>query len=174
MDDRAVVAAQIGRIPRSRVDVVARCPLGLPAVTRVPPLLDDGTPFPTLYWLSCPLAVLRISRLESEGAITAMEERLARDPELARRHEAAMERYRRDRDALLPPGHAGPAPRGGVAGATKGVKCLHAHAADALAGNDNPVGEWVLSRIGPLDCTEPCVAVVDGEVVRNPAWREPR
>ena len=60
MDDRGVVAAQIGRTPRSVVEVAGRCHLGLPAVTVVPPLLDDGTPFPTLYWLTCPLAVKRL------------------------------------------------------------------------------------------------------------------
>ncbi len=171
MDDRTAVAAQIGRPPRSRVDVVARCPLDLPVVTVVPPLLDDGTPFPTRYWLTCPLAVLRTSRMESTGGIRRAEAALAADPGLAERHERAMARYAADRDAALPPDHTGPRPRGGVAGATGGVKCLHAHLADHLAGNDNPIGSWVAAEIGELVCDLPCV--LPGGEGRNPEWREP-
>lgn len=174
MDDRSVAAAQIGRPPRSPVDVVVRCPLGLPVVIEVPPLLDDGTPFPTQFWLSCPLAVKRIGRLEASGGVRAAEGRLAADPELLARHQAAMDRYRSRRDRKLPEGYAGPRPRGGVGGAGAGVKCLHAHYADHAAGSDNPVGEDVAADIEPLDCTVPCVAVVAGAVVRNPAWVEPR
>ena len=174
MDDRSVVAAQIGRPPRSAVDVAVRCPLGLPVVIEVPPLLDNGTPFPTLFWLSCPLAVKRIGRLESGGGVAAAEERLAADPELMSRHEAAMENYRRRRDRRLPEEYAGPRPPGGVGGARAGGKCLHAHYADYASGADNPVGEEAAAHIEPLDCAVPCVAVVTGAVVRNPAWVEPR
>jgi len=174
MDDRSVVAAQIGRPPRSTVEVTVRCLLGLPVVIEVPPLLDDGTPFPTQFWLSCPLAAKRIGRLEGAGGVKAAEERLAADPELASRHQAAMERYRRRRDRALPDGYAGPRPRGGVGGAGAGVKCLHAHYADHAVGSDNPVGEDVAAHIEPLDCTVPCVAVVEGTVARNPAWVEPK
>ncbi len=173
MDDRSVVAAQIGREPRSRVEVAARCSLGLPVVTVVPPILDDRTPFPTTYWLGCPLAVRRISRLESSGAIAELDERVATDETFAARLEATHRRYVRDREAMIPPDHDGPAPIGGVGGSHGGVKCLHAHYADHAAGNDNPVGAWVAERIGTIACSIPCV-VDDGTVVANPAWREPR
>ena len=69
MNDQDAVATQIDRPLRAEVEVIARCHLGLPLVVAVPPILDDGTPFPTRYWLSCPLATKRVARLESAGAI---------------------------------------------------------------------------------------------------------
>jgi hypothetical protein len=173
MDEGAVVAAQLGRPLRADADVVVRCPLGLPLVTRVPPLLDDGTPFPTRYWLSCPLAQRRIGRLEGAGGVAAMDRRVARVPAFRARLDAAHERYAAERDAVLPAG-ARPRPRGGVAGSSGGIKCLHAHYADWAAGNDNPVGEVVAPWVEPLDCTEPCVAETEDGVAANPLWREPR
>jgi hypothetical protein len=173
MSDRAVVAVQIGREPRSPVQVVRRCHLGLPVVTEVPPLLDDGTPFPTRYWLTCPLAVRRIGRVEAVGGVRQAEERIASDPDVAACHDAASARYARERDLLLPPNAAGPRPSGGVGGARAGVKCLHAHYADHAAGNDNPTGEWVASSVEPLDCAVPCVVGGGGGAQHNPEWREP-
>jgi hypothetical protein len=172
MDDGAVVAAQLGRPLRSEADVAVRCPLGLPVVTRVAPLLDDGTPFPTRYWLTCPLAVRRIGRIEGAGGVAAMDRRAARVPEFASRLGAAHERYAAEREALLP-ADAHPRPAGGVAGSSGGVKCLHAHYADLAAGNDNPVGEAVAPWVEPLDCAEPCVADIGGRTITNPRWREP-
>ncbi len=169
MDDAAIVEAQIGRPPRSPVEVVARCPLGLPAVTAVPPFLDDGTPFPTRYWLTCPLAVKRLGRVEAEGGVHAAETMIAEEASFAEAYAAAMTRYEAERDALVPADHTGPRPVGGVGGSQGGVKCLHAHYADHAAGNKNPVGEWVAHQVEPLNCTVPCVA--GGE--RNPAWVEP-
>lgn len=173
MNDVDVVAAQIGRIPRSPVDVVARCHLGLPVVTAVPPHLDDGTPFPTRYWLSCPLAVIRVSRIESTGGVKLAESRLERDPEFSASHEAAMVRYEQERDALIPADSAYPRPEGGVAGARRGVKCLHAHYADHAAGNANPVGAMTAAEVDPLDCPVACCREVEGNTERNPEWREP-
>jgi len=145
------------------------CHLGLPVVIEVPPILDDGTPFPTRFWLTCPLAVLRISRLESAGEIQRFEARRQDDPEFDAALRLAHDRYERDREELVPVG-ASRRPAGGVAGAAGGVKCLHAHYADVAAGNDNPVGEDVAAMIQPLNCATPCV--VDG--TRSAAWREPR
>jgi hypothetical protein len=132
-------------------------------------VLDDGTPFPTHYWLSCPLASTRIGRLEGMGGVRRMEARAAADPTFAARLAAAHERYAGDRDALVPP-DAVHRPSGGVAGSSAGVKCLHAHYADHAAGNDNPVGEAVALWVEPLDCAVPCV--LDG--AHNPGWSEPR
>jgi hypothetical protein len=174
MDDRGVVEIQIGRPPRSPVVTEARCHLSLPVVIEVPPILDDGTPFPTTPWLSCPLATLRISRLEADGGVRAAEEAIEADAGLRDRWTTAMDRYRRDRDALLPPGWDGPVPRGGIAGSRFGVKCLHAQYADTAAGNDNPIGERVAADIEPLDCATPCVIAVDGRATANPEWVEPR
>lgn len=173
MDERLEVAVQIGRPSRAAVEVVSRCHLSLPVVVQVPPILDDGTPFPTLYWLSCPLAVRRVSRLESGGGVKAMERRAARLPEFGAALEAAHARYARQRDSLLRAG-AQPTPSGGVAGAARGVKCLHAHYADSRAGNPNPVGELVAPWVEPLDCPIPCVTEQDGQPAKNPHWIEPR
>jgi hypothetical protein len=174
MDDRGVVEAQIGRPPRSLIDVAVRCHLGLPAVITVPPLLDDGTPFPTLYWLTGPLASRRIGRIEAGGGVRAAEDMLAADPDLSATYDEAMARYRDDRDVRLPEGHTGPRPTGGVGGTRAGVKCLHAQYADTAAGNSNPIGAWTAGQIEPLDCATTCVAVADGSWSRNPAWTEPR
>jgi uncharacterized protein len=174
MDDRDVVAAQIEREPRAPVVVLSRCHLGMPVVIGVPPFLDDGTPFPTSFWLTCPLAVRRIGRVEAGGGVGEAEVRLADDAEFAAAYRSAMERYEADREARIPPDHPGPRPTGGVGGSHGGVKCLHAHYADHAAGNQNPIGAGVAADVEPLDCVEPCVEEVDGIVVRNPAWVEPR
>lgn len=155
------------------VDVVARCHLGLPVVIDVPPHLDDGTPFPTRYWLTCPLAVLRVSRVESAGGVRAAEERIATEPAFAAAHAAANERYARERDARIQPGAPAYRGSGGVGGTRQGVKCLHAHYADHAAGNANPVGAATAADVEPLDCLSPCVVAGEGDVRPNPEWREP-
>lgn len=134
-------------------------------VVRVPPLLDDGTPFPTLYWLTCPLATTRIGRLEGAGGIKRLERKAETDPGFGRRLEQAHTAYAAERNSLVPEG-ATPAPSGGVGGTSVGIKCLHAHYAHTRAGGDNPVGELAQQWIEPLDCIVPCV--VDGEM--NPEW----
>ena len=136
------VAELLGREPRGRFEVVARRADGRPVVIRNHPLLDDGTPMPTLYWLLDPELNRRIGRLEATGGVKAAE--AAVDPEeLA----AAHERYRAERDAELPPSWDGPRPFGGVGGTRRGVKCLHTHYAWYLAGGDDPVGRWVQDRL---------------------------
>jgi hypothetical protein len=140
--DRAAVAELLGRAPQGDFDVVVRDAGGRPVVIRNAPLLDDGTPMPTRYWLLGPTA-LAVSRLESAGGVKAAE--AAVDPEAVA---AAHARYAAERDAALPAGHAGPRPSGGVGGTARGVKCLHAHYAWWLAGGDDPVGAWVAERLG--------------------------
>ncbi len=174
MDDRSVVAIQIGRPPRSRIDVVTRCHLDLPVVIDVPPILDDGTPFPTTHWLTCPLALLRISRIESAGGVAAADERIARDPDLDGSFQAAMRRYESDRERMIPPDWGGPRPSGGIAGSRGGVKCLHAQYADTAAGNENPIGIDIATQIEPLDCTVPCVIPTRDGAASNEEWTEPR
>ena len=173
MNDRQKVAAQIGRPSRAEIETQRRCHLSLPVVVQVPPVLEDGTPFPTLYWLTCPLAVKRVSRLESAGGVKAMERRAAQAPEFGAALEGAHARYAAQREKMTPP-EAEHRPEGGVAGASQGVKCLHAHYADALAGNSNPVGELVAPWVEPLDCVVPCVVEQAGGAAANPDWTEPR
>ena len=115
---------------------------GAPAVIRNAPLLDDGTPMPTRYWLVDPAARVAVGRLEAAGGVRRAESGL--DPaEVA----AAHARYAAERDAALPPTHRGPTPSGGVGGTRTGVKCLHAHYAWHLAGGDDPVGRWVAEQL---------------------------
>lgn len=140
--DREAVERLLGRPARGRFEVVVRHVDGSPLVIRNAPLLDDGTPMPTRYWLVGEPERTHVGRLEAAGGVAAAE--AAVDPaELA----AAHERYRAERDAALPPQHDGPAPYGGVGGTRRGVKCLHAHYAWLLAGGDDPVGRWVAARL---------------------------
>lgn len=141
-DDVAAVRDLIGRSPRGAFEVVVRDIDGNPVVLRNAPLLDDGEPMPTRYWLVGRREVLAVSRLESTGAVRRAEAEL--DPaEIADAHR----RYATERDAHLPPGHTGPRPHGGVGGTRVGVKCLHAHYAWFLAGGDDPVGAWVARQL---------------------------
>lgn len=173
MDDRPVVELQIGRTARSPVNVRSRCHLGLPVVIDVPPLLDDGTPFPTTHWLTCPLAQLRISRIESSGGVQKADADLLIDSALAAEFAETNQRYATDRDSLIPEDWTGAKPSGGVAGSRGGVKCLHAQYADTAAGNQNPIGERVAAEIEPLDCSVGCVIGLGSDVVMNESWTEP-
>jgi hypothetical protein len=143
-DDVAELTALLGRPPQAEFEVVVRTPAGRPAVIRNAPLLDDGTPMPTRYWLVDPDLVLAVSRVEAEGGVRAAEAAVHPDA-LAAAHAA----YAEERDAALPAGRAGPRPHGGVGGTGTGVKCLHAHYAYFLAGGDDPVGRWVDERLEP-------------------------
>jgi hypothetical protein len=145
--DIAAVTALLGRPPQGRLEVVVRDEHGAPVVIRNAPLLHDGTPMPTRYWLVGEREVRAVSRLESRGGVRQATEQVPADAVAA-----AHARYATERDAALPRGHRGPRPTGGVGGTRTGVKCLHAHYAWFLAGGDDPVGRWVadqLRRDGP-------------------------
>ena len=142
MSDRERVALLLGREPQGRFEVVVRDPAGQPVVIRNAPLLDDGTPMPTRYWLVGQNLRLAVDRLEAKGGVRAAE--AAVDPNVL---DAAHRRYAAERDAEIPPAWNGPRPSGGVGGTRKGVKCLHAHYAWYLAGGDDPVGRWVDAQL---------------------------
>jgi len=142
-EDRRIVAALLGRKPSGAFEVAVRTPSGSPVVIRNAPLLDDGTPMPTRYWLVDRHLTGAVSRLESSGAVRLAEQETDPD-EVARAHA----RYAAERDAALQPDHPGPRPSGGVGGTRQGVKCLHAHLAWYLAGGDDPVGRWTAEQLG--------------------------
>ena len=144
-DDRTTVATLLGREPQGAFEVVVRATDGTPVVIRNAPLLDDGTPMPTRYWLVGPVEREAVSRIEADGGVRAAGAEIDPD-ELA----AAHARYAAERDGAMPAGHAGPSPYGGVGGTRQGVKCLHAHYACHLAGGDDPVGRWVAERLAPV------------------------
>ena len=118
------------------------------------PLGDGAEPFPTLYWLTCPMLVKRVSALESEGAMSAITERLTTDHALRRRLADAIDSYREARDAHAVITDAGSPPGGGP----DRVKCLHAHVAHELV-SSNPVGALTLAVAQWPDCAAPCVEV---------------
>jgi uncharacterized protein len=141
-DEREVVAALLGRPPMGGYAVVVRRPDGQPMVLRNDPLMADGRPMPTRFWLLDPALNREIGRLEAEGGVKRAEAEV--DAEALQRAHAA---YAAERDAALPPDHAGHRPAGGVGGTRRGVKCLHTHYAHHLAGGDDPVGRWVHDQL---------------------------
>lgn len=154
--DLEVLAEQLGRVPRGVVAVAARCVCGRPTVVRTAPRLDDGTPFPTSYYLTSPGAVKAVSTLEAQGVMAGMNERLAADEELRAAYEAAHRDYLERRAGL------GDVPE--IAGVSAGgmptrVKCLHALLAHTLAVGEgvNPFGDETLRLLAgtwsPDRCT---------------------
>jgi hypothetical protein len=163
-DDRAVVARQIGREPRAFGRVVVRCPFGRPAVTEQIPYDPDGEPFPTTYYVTCRWLVAAISRIEAAGGVERWTQALEEDPELAASRAAGDEEQRRIRTRLAAgqtgkDGGASLALGIGGAGRTGSLKCLHAHAAFALARPGYELGERIVAELSPLwpdrCCMEP-------------------
>lgn len=144
--DVAAVVALLGREPQAEFDVIVRRPDGAPVVLRNAPLLRDGTPMPTRYWLVDPELNRLVGAVEAEGGVRAAD--AAIPPEVIAAVHAA---YAAERDAALPASHTGPAPYGGVGGTRQGVKCLHAHYANLLAGAHDAVGAWTEAAIDALD-----------------------
>lgn len=147
LDDTEVVALQSTRLPRTPWRVAARCRFGRPTVIASPSRLDDGTPFPNLFWLTCPHLAEKVAALESAGEAARWAQRAAVDSQLAdglRAADAAVREARAaesgGRDACASVGLAGQRD-------PLGVKCLHAHVAVALAGIADPVGAGVLSAV---------------------------
>ncbi|HEU5002868.1 MAG TPA: DUF501 domain-containing protein [Actinomycetota bacterium] len=156
-DDAVAVTAQLGRPPRGQWTVVRRCACGLPMVIETAPALADGTPFPTLWWLTCRSLGKSIGRLEAGGWMAACNRRLAAEPDLAAALASATQAYAARRGQLPLPtnprrGHPG---GGGTPGGR--VKCLHAHTAHQLVAGDNPVGAAVLAELGWVEPAVPCV-----------------
>jgi hypothetical protein len=167
--DLAAVEAQLRRAPRGVVAVAHRCPCGLPDVVTTAPRLDDGTPFPTIFYLTCPRAVSAIGTLESSGLMREMTTRLEEDPRLAARYRAAHEDYLRRRGELEDV--LGEVPEiGGVSagGMPDRVKCLHVLVAHALAAGPgvNPLGDEALALLPSWWAQGPCVRL-DGNENEN-------
>ena len=152
--DEKIVEKQLGRKITNLKKVVKRCKYGYPVVIESFPL-KEGKPFPTLYWLTCIFLKKEISRLESEGWIKKFEEKLKKDDKFLESMKKAHEEIRRRRiknlpkevewDILLKTG------TGGIKD-PKVVKCLHLHAADFLAGVENPIGEAVIKMLKKTEC----------------------
>ena len=144
---RAIVEAQLGREPRAMRAVAHVCPCGNPDVVETSPRLADGTPFPTLYYLTCPRAASATGRLEASGLMREMTERLANDDELAAHYRAAHESYLARREEL---GHVDEIAGVSAGGMPNRVKCLHVLVAHSLAAGRgvNPLGDEALDQLG--------------------------
>jgi hypothetical protein len=153
LTDEEIVARQLGRPPRAFRGVAVRCPFGRPAVTEQAPFDDAGHPFPTQYWVTCPHLVAAISRLEAAGGVERWSRAASDDPQLAASLASAQEAQRRQRPELA----------AGVGGSTRAgsLKCLHAHAAFALARPGYELGDRILAELPSLWPSSCCTAVDD-------------
>jgi hypothetical protein len=153
--DEAAITAQLQRPPRGAAGIAYRCPCGKPAVVTTRPRLSDGSPFPTMYYLTCPRAVAACSSLESQGLMAEMNLRLDHDHNLAQAYRRAHERYLADRKQLeMVPEIAGVS----AGGMPDRVKCLHALVAHSLAAGEgvNPLGDEAVGALGAF-WTRPCL-----------------
>lgn len=160
-DDLDAVARQLGREPRGVLQIAYRCPNGEPGVVKTSPRLPDGTPFPTLYYLTHPVLTAAASRLESSGMMREMTQRLNGDPELAAAYRRAHESYLTERDAIEPLGT-----QFSAGGMPDRVKCLHVLIAHSLAKGrgTNPFGDAALAVLADEPSMEGIL--IPGE------WRE--
>ena len=154
-EDTAAIAAQINREPRGVIEVAHRCGCGAPDVIKTAPRLPDGTPFPTMYYLTCPRAASYIGTLEANGVMKQFEDELAADLVLAEQYRKAHELYLAQREAIE---HVDE-----IAGITAGgmpdrVKCLHVLVAHALAAGPgvNPLGDKALAMLKDWAGPGPC------------------
>jgi hypothetical protein len=153
LTDEDIVERQLGRRPRAFRSVALRCPFGRPAVTEQAPFDEDGRPFPTQFWVTCPHLVAAISRLEAAGGVERWSREARGDPQLAASLAAAQETQRRERPELA----------AGIGGSTRegSLKCLHAHAAFALARPGYELGDRILAELPSL-WPASCCTPVDG------------
>ncbi len=162
-DDLAVVEVQLGRRPRSVHDLGHRCPCGNPDVVVTEPRLEDGTPFPTTFYLTCPRAAARIGTLEASGLMREMTDRLEVDPELAEGYRRAHQAYLAFRESIA---HVPELSGVSAGGMPHRVKCLHVLAGQSLAQGRgvNPLGDELLDLLGEFWAAGPCATTgpVDG------------
>lgn len=159
--DMAAVTEQLGRRPRGVRSVAHRCPCGLPDVVETAPRLADGTPFPTLFYLTCPKAASAIGTLEAEGVMREMAGRLASDPSLAAKYAEAHRDYLRRRDEAARDEGVEPLASGtqSAGGMPERVKCLHALVGHELAvPGSNPFGREALDLLPEWWRAGRCVA----------------
>ena len=150
MTDEELVARQIGRAPRAFARVAVRCPFGRPAVTEQAPFDEDGRPFPTQYYVTCPYLVAAISRLEAAGGVERWSRAADEDAALAASLAAAQAEQRELRPEI----------DAGIGGSTRtgSLKCLHAHAAFALARPGYELGDRILAELPALWPDSCCTA----------------
>ncbi|MFC2083269.1 DUF501 domain-containing protein [Candidatus Bipolaricaulota bacterium] len=161
LDDRKIVAAQIGRSPRGEIAVSVRCSYRFPQVIRVHPVLQ-GKPFPTLFWLTCPFLAKEIDHLEAAGWVKRLEKRMTEASDLRAAIHEAHQRNCHLRERLLSPQEKAMLEADGTIAGLSGrgiggisdwdrLKCLHLHVAHELA-VENPIGNIVLGMLSRREC----------------------
>jgi uncharacterized protein len=159
-----VIGEQLGRQPRGVMAIAHTCTCGLPDVVKTAPRLPDGTPFPTLYYLTCPRATAALSTLEATGLMRDMTARLADDAQLRAAYQAAHRDYLNRRAEAAAEAGVEPLPAGtqSAGGMPDRIKCLHALAAHALAAPGcNPLGAEAVQAAGPWWQSGPCIREAD-------------
>ena len=156
--DLDAVAEQLGRPPRGILEVVSRCPSGHPNVVKTEPRLDDGTPFPTMFYLTCPRLAGEIGTLEASGLMREMSAKILQDPELAHAYRLAHVAYLAEREAI---GHVPEIAGISAGGMPTRVKCLHVLVGHALAKGPgvNPLGDEALALLGEWWVGNDCAPV---------------
>jgi uncharacterized protein len=159
--DERIIEAQLGRPPRSIHAIAHRCPCGNPDVVATEPRLENGTPFPTTFYLTCPRAASMIGTLEASGLMKEMSDRLTSDADLAASYQKAHESYLGFRESI---GHVPEIAGISAGGMPQRVKCLHVLAGQALGQGRgvNPLGDEVLDELGEFWASGPCVLLEDG------------
>tara|TARA_Y100000590_G_scaffold280624_1_gene315284 strand:+ start:254 stop:775 length:522 start_codon:yes stop_codon:yes gene_type:complete len=166
--EKRIVEVQLSRSLRSNVEVVSSCHFNLPAVIKVPSNLDDGTPFPTSYWLTCPMYNKKVGSLESQGLIKELDNQLNKNEDLKKLWSDRQRSYEEERNKDKKKNEEEIIPTGGVGGASESIKCLHAHLADELATSKNYIGKIVLESVGGFNCEEPCI---NKDFKKNVKWK---
>ena len=167
-EEKRIVEVQLDRSLRSDVEVVSSCHFNLPAVIKVPSNLDDGTPFPTSYWLTCPMYNKKVGSLESQGLIKELDKQLNENEDLKKLWSGRQRSYEEERNKAKKKNEEEIIPTGGVGGTNESIKCLHAHLADELATGKNHIGKIVIESVGGFNCDEPCI---DENNKKNVKWK---
>jgi hypothetical protein len=158
--DLVALTTELGRPPRGLRAIAHRCGHGLPVVVQTDPLLPDGTPFPTLFYLCCSTLNSTVGRMESGGVMAEMTEKLTADAVLAAHYQRANDSYLTERNQLHDLGIQVTA-----GGMPTRVKCLHVLIAHSLAVGPgiNPLGDEAIRLLPAYSHERPCVSLSDAD-----------
>ena len=153
-EDLEEVSRQLGRPARDIVEVAGRCVCKRPIVVKTKPRLEDGTPFPTLYYLTQKAATAAVSTLEATGYMVELQRELLEDDKLSNAYTRAHQKYLAEREEIEVVDEIEGISAGGM---PYRVKCLHALVAHSLAAGKgvNPIGDLALAKLdwSPKVCT---------------------
>ena len=120
--EKQIVEIQLNRNLRSEIKVVVKCHFDLPVVVDVPKNLHDGTPFPTMFWLTCPMYVKKVGTLESHGMVKELDKQLNSNKKLRKLWSKRQKSYEKERNRKYKSVNNTVSPIGGVGGAVNSIK----------------------------------------------------